>query len=209
MVDGPAVADIDPIPSALPFGISFRVEGSDTTRSEHPHQPTREMMHVRLRWIGVDASVGSTFDLLDAREPELACHEVVNDSEHLSQAVASTHDQIEATLREDREEACLQGEVCATEAATATCKRIAFHIAPWLALSSESKWAAFGEDTGGVSLVLRSVVSNRRVDFRISPDGLIISAVHIDENLEAKVVPLTLEDRRSLRESAAWVHRRP
>ena len=96
--------------------------------------------------------------------------------------------------------------MCASDLAVDRCKRIATHIQEWLAPSSGLKWAAFGEETGSVSLVLRSVVTDRRVDFRISPDGLKVSAICIDAELAATLVPIALDDRNALRERAAWVH---
>lgn len=209
MADGTAVADIKTISTGQRFGIDFRHVDSDTAQIEPLERSPEEEACVHPPGTYGDASVGSTLVLFDTKEPKPESWELVDVRYHLSQAAERLCDDIETTLREDREEGHLHGEVCATEAAVATCKRIACRIGPLAFLSLGLKWAAFGEDTGGVSLVLRSVATTRRVDFRISPDGLNISAVHIDENLEAKSVPLALDDRRSLRESAAWVHRQP
>ncbi len=160
---------------------------------------------VELRSAGGDASEGSTPDVLGTKKAPDPESEGVDVTEYLCRPVIRLLDEIEATLREDREEGVRHGEVCASEPALATCRRIAVKIAPWLAPSSGLKWAAFGEDTGGASLVLRSELTDRRVDFTISGDGLDILAVRIDENLTARSVPLAVDDRSSLRETAAWV----
>lgn len=117
-----------------------------------------------------------------------------------------TLDKIEDTLYQDRNEAILEGESGATEAAIATCRKLAGHILDFLTESAKAKWAAFGEDSGSVSLVLRSDVTGRRVDFRVSSEGQDITVISIDKDLNTSAVPLALGDRSKLRESAAWVH---
>lgn len=131
----------------------------------------------------------------------------VDYDDHFIKRVKSLLEDIRATLLEDREEGLLHDEFCADDAAILTCQRVACQIAQWLIDPSMStRWAAFGEDSGDVSLVLSSGATKRRLDFRISADGQDISAVFIDENLKARTSSLTLDDRRSLRETAAWVH---
>lgn len=206
MADGAAVADVV-TPSS--WGVKFSdlspaASGTDAIR---PMSGKAAPMLTRFIWD--DASEGTTLDVLQAKEPDPESFSAVDPCKLLCESAESICDEIEATLREDREEAVLHGEVCANDPAVATCQRIASHIASWLSLSSGLKWAAFGEDTGGVSLVLRSVITDRRVDFTISADGLRISAVRIDENLTARSVPLEVDDRSSLRENAAWVQSRP
>lgn len=200
MADGAITADLaSSPPTEIGWSVQLRDVGVDATSTIIP-------LDVPSRVIQCDASAEVTFELpwpmKEEREDE------ANIPVLLTQEVLDILDEIESTLLEDRKEGLLHGEVCASDPALATCRRLAVKIAPWLVRSSGRKWAAFGEDTGGVSLALRSVLTNRRVDYRISADGLDISAVYIDENLSAKSVPLDLDDRTSLRESAAWVHGR-
>ena len=90
---------------------------------------------------------------------------------------------IEASLREDREEALQRGEVVAGADATVACQEIARCIGKWL--KPPLQWVVFGEDGGGAVLVLRHFRLDRRVDFRITPDGRRIRTVAIDECLVA------------------------
>jgi len=201
MADGAVTADLaSSPPTEFGWSVQLRDAGVDATG-------TVVLLQVPRRVIQCDASAEVTFELPWAKKEER--EDEADIPWLLTQEVLHILDEIESTLLEDREEGLLHAEVCASEPALATCRRLAVKIAPWLARSSERKWAAFGEDTGGVSLVLRSVLTNRRVDYRISADGLHISAVHIDENLSAKSVPRMVDDRTGLRESAAWVHSRP
>ena len=97
-------------------------------------------------------------------------------------------DSIKNSLLEDREEALRHGEAGPTDAAIATCMGILERVSP-VDLASLT-WAAFGEDTGGVSLVARSLATNLRAEFCISPDGLNVSVVCIDEITTATSGPL-------------------
>lgn len=125
----------------------------------------------------------------------------------LPRRVEGILDEVEATLLEDREEGVLHGEMCAGDAAVATCKCIAIHVASWIILGSPNvRWAAFGEDGGGACFVLRSIASNRRVDFRISPDGKSITAIRVNEHLVTESLHLQRNNRRQFQEIAAWVH---
>ena len=201
MADAPVVMDAaNPLLPESGWGVKLRSVGGDATGTVGPHD-------VRGLSIQHDASAEGTLDELWPEKHQRS--HAADIPGLLTQEVLDILDAIESSLLEDRDEALLHGEVCASEPGIATCRRIAIKIAPWLAPSSGLKWAAFGEDTGGVSLVLRSVITDRRVDFTISADGLRISAVSIDENLTARSVPLGVDDRSSLRENAAWVHSRP
>ncbi len=210
MANGAATAPVDvgsPTPSG--WGVEFSVLPHATSGTEPAQRHSAEETYVLEYFTCGDASEGSTLDVLGTRkaaDPEFP--EVVDVTEHLCRPVVRLLDEIEDSLREDREEALLDGEAGASESAVVACRRITIQIADTLAVPpSGFKWAVFGEDEGGVSLVLWSSVTGRRVDFRISADGLRISAVYIDENLKAKSIDLALYDRSVVRESAAWVDR--
>lgn len=112
---------------------------------------------------------------------------------------------IEETLREDDEEAILHGDVCVNRAAIEKCKCLASLVAFRLTLFSELKWEAFGEGTGGVSFVIRSLITDRRVDFRISVDGRHVSVFSVDENAKVKSTPLLSDNCGHLYRSVDWV----
>ncbi len=118
-------------------------------------------------------------------------------------------DRIIANLKEDREEALSEGEAVATDAAENACVKVARTIAPCLApFVPGLKWAAFAGNSGVVSLVLQSFVSNRRLNYEFSPDGKKVSVVEINEHLGHELTNVGIEDAQFLRERAGWVVRR-
>ena len=127
----------------------------------------------------------------------------------LRERAQGTLDEIEDMLYQDRNEAILEGESGVTDAAITACQRLACHIVDSLADRAGFRWAAFGEDSGSASLVLRSDVSGRRVNFRISPEGEDITVISIDKELKTSTVHLVLDDRTKIRDCAVWVHRHP
>ena len=207
MGDGAAVADVDPTNLLKSmYTIVFGLKDSDAARIDAPPVLAGQEAQCGSQLDNDDVSVGSTFGLFAKADDEPEYADLGDVSEHLTRPAQDVLREIEVGLLEDREEALRYGDAFATESAVAGCKRVASQIVPWLvATPLGMKWAAFGEATGSVSLVLSSDVVDRRVDFRISPDGQHISAIRIDEHLRAKTVPLSLDDTTSLRENAAWV----
>jgi hypothetical protein len=67
------------------------------------------------------------------------------------------------------------------------------------------KAGAFVEDEGGISLVLQSLVTDRRLTYRISPQGDRVTVIQIDEGMEAKTTTVSSDDRAKTRELAKWV----
>ena len=204
MADGGAVAELQ-VPTGL--ALDFAPLGSDAAL-DVPWQSEGTVREPELR-ISDDASVGDfQFSWTKTPDPPADRFADVDANRLLSHMRLSLLDKIETSLLEDRKEGLLYGEVCASDASVDRCKRIATQIEKWLTPSFGLKWAAFGEETGGVSLVLQSLVTDRRVDFRISSDGMKVSAISIDADLAATSVPIAPEDRNALRERAAWVHTR-
>ncbi|MGB2987772.1 MAG: hypothetical protein WBE26_18040, partial [Phycisphaerae bacterium] len=207
-------------------GFEFQHPAPAASGTEPAQRQGGPEAHMPVHLAYDDASLGSTLDALGTGEDEQpVAHVVVYGSEDLSQpamgvldeidlpsvlgrAVHAFVDRIQRDLEQDADEAALDGEIPPTRAAVEKCIRLARSVAPVLVLVPGLRRAAFAEESGGVSLVLRSEITDRRVDFTISADGLHISAVYIDENLTAKSVPLAVDDRSSLRETAAWVYRR-
>ena len=153
-----------------------------------------------------DASVCTTSAPLRTNGDDADVFGNVDVDKYLSSSVERILDDIETTLNEDLVDAISHGEVGPREPAISACIMVALRIAPWLAPTPGIKWAAFGEDAGCVSLVLRSVDKERRVDFAISDDGKHVTAVCIDENLTTTSVSISPVDRERLRERAAWVN---
>lgn len=112
---------------------------------------------------------------------------------------------IQRNLQEDREDAGIDGEVAPTDAAVETCMKLTRCIAPRVILKPRLRWAAFTEETGGVSLVLQSLVTDRRLNYQISPDGTRISAIRIDEYMRSESFVVSVDDEEMLRERTAWV----
>ncbi len=109
---------------------------------------------------------------------------------------------VTAQLSEDQE---ADSDVVPTPAARHTCERIMSRLAPHVAWAPGLKVAAFTEDNGGVSVILQSLVTDRRVNLRISPDGTRMCAVLTDEHMETRVRQDCENEPQLPRELAAWV----
>ena len=133
-----------------------------------------------------------------------SCEDSILDEDHLVYQYRVLRE-IEACLLQDRKEALAEGETPVSDESIESCKRIARPIMSWVLANPGLNWAAFGEENGAASLVLRSECTGRRVDFRISPDGQRLSVIRIDENYIATSIPLLLNDRHRIQESVAWV----
>ena len=126
----------------------------------------------------------------------------------LTEGVSSFVDRISGDLAEDVEEAAENGEVVPTEAAQAMCLRVARLISGDIVLAPRLKYAAFSEESGGVSLVLQSLITDRRVNYRISPEGVTVSVIAVDECMATTTNELSSHDESDLRGKAKWVRSR-
>lgn len=117
-------------------------------------------------------------------------------------------EQIECKLTNDREECRQDNEIGPTSRAFQVCVRIAQRLAPHVALAPQLKFGAFTEDDGGVSLVLQSLITDRRLNCRIPPEGAPLTAIRIDEHMGAESLEFSLTDRNAPRELAEWVTKR-
>ena len=108
-------------------------------------------------------------------------------------------------LDEDRQEAALCGEICPSQMAIDACRHVARSIADNVALAVKLKRAASANDDGSVSLVLQSVATSRRVNYRIPLDGATVSVLRVDEHLQTSVIDMTPSDAEALQEMAEWV----
>ena len=112
---------------------------------------------------------------------------------------------IQEKLDQDRDEALEYGEEPPSQQSIKVCLQLSNLFAPHLAFLPGIKWGAFTEDSGGISLVLQSLVSDRRLNCRIAPDGVTISALKIDEHMIAKASEVLLDNKNTWRELTEWV----
>ncbi len=126
----------------------------------------------------------------------------------MSRASAELVERIEFKLKEDRAEAEISEDTAPSPGAVDVCLSLARRVAPHIALAPRLKWAAFTEDDGGISLVLQSLVTDRRLNCRIAPDGSIVSVIRIDESMQADSMRVLLTDANVPRELAGWVTKR-
>jgi hypothetical protein len=111
-------------------------------------------------------------------------------------------------LAVDPDEADDPERVAPTSSAVRTCLTFTERLAPHVALAPQLKVAAFVEDEGGISLVLQSLVTDRRLSYRIPPEGDRVTVIQIDERMDAKSTTVSLSDRAATRELAKWVRTR-
>lgn len=115
---------------------------------------------------------------------------------------------IQQDLDDAIQDAWETGEPAPSEAAYDTCLRLARRVAPLAAPAPRLKGVAFTEETGAVSLVLQSLVTDRRVDFRITVDGRVIDALRIDEDMRPESFTFSMDQSDLPRELARWVTNR-
>ncbi len=116
--------------------------------------------------------------------------------------------QVQEKLQQDVDDAQDEDDVAPDAQAVATCMRLARRLAPHVALAPRLEWGAFTEDNRGVSLVLQSLVTDRRINCRIQSGGSAISAVRVDEHMRVDTIPVLLSAPDVGRELAEWVTRR-
>jgi hypothetical protein len=112
---------------------------------------------------------------------------------------------IEQQLAADAEYAADSQSAVPTKAAKDICLTLAERLAPHVVLAPQLKAGAFVEDEGGISLVLQSLVTDRRVNYRIPRQGGSLTVIQIDERMVAKSTTVSLDDRSATREFAKWV----
>lgn len=115
---------------------------------------------------------------------------------------------IQIHLREDREDALESGDPSPGEAAIESCMQLVKLIAPVAAMNPAIRRAAFSEDDGSVSFVLQSLVTDRRVSYRIDANGRSVNILAIDEQMHPSSLVALLTDTDTLKEKAEWVAQR-
>lgn len=117
-------------------------------------------------------------------------------------------DRIRDHLDQDVEDAADAGERAPSKAVRETCLSLARYVARIAVLDPLLKAAAFSEDDGGIAFVLQSLVTDRRLDFRLHENGDQIKAIMIDENMKSTSVEFAPDDTDRARELTEWVTRR-
>jgi hypothetical protein len=120
-------------------------------------------------------------------------------------AEADFLERIQKHLQDDREDVVLEGGVVPSKVAIDKCLALARLVAPRIALAPRLKSAAFVEEAGTVSLVLQSLVTDRRLNYRVSTDGGQLSVTRIDEAMDLEELQVSIDDANTLRELAGWV----
>jgi len=174
------------------FRITSVGTAADTEEASGPRLPEGRLRHHQA---------GMTPKALDATHQS----QLLDFDKLVEQNTRELVERIELKLLEDREEADCSGDTAPTARAFHTCLSLAQRLAPHVALAPRLKSGAFTEDNGGVSLVLQSLVTDRRLNCRIAPDGVAVSAIRIDERMRASSAPVALNDPNVPKELAEWV----
>lgn len=135
----------------------------------------------------------------------LHSNEMVDFENLVDRRASQLVERIKQKLMEDSAHARGSEDVTPSETAIATCLALARRLAPHVALAPHLKSGAFTEDGGGISLVLQSLVTDRRLNCRVTADGSAVSAIRIDECMEAECHAISLDDPNAARELAEWV----
>lgn len=112
-------------------------------------------------------------------------------------------------LHEDIADARLSEGIQVDPAVITRCETLTREMTAHLALAKRLKVGTFLEDSGAVSLVVQSLITDRRVTCRIAPRGEAIRAIQIDEKMHARTGDVDLADENAARELAEWVITRP
>lgn len=114
-------------------------------------------------------------------------------------------DNIESNLLEDVRDSDLDKSDIPWQSAISACVDLSAKLSLFLAYHFEVKSAAFVDEGGGVSLVLQSIETKRRVNFLIEPDGLAANVCQLDEALAMTHSRVEFMDSQATRECAEWV----
>lgn len=113
---------------------------------------------------------------------------------------------IKQKLCEDREEAITLKENQPTYKAIKACLQVAKYVEPHvLKHLSTLKWGPFTLDTGGISLVLQSLSTDRRLSCDIPPSGNDLSVTGIDKHMVISGCNVFSNDKEGWAKLAKWV----
>lgn len=115
---------------------------------------------------------------------------------------------IEQNIADDFADIFREGGTVPTQPTIDACLAIASTLSGIVAMEPTLKYAAFVEESGGISLVLRSELAGRRANFRISPDGRQIAVVAVTSQGQASTNPVRIDDTETLRGWVEWLRKR-
>ena len=116
-------------------------------------------------------------------------------------------DTIRLNISEDSADLVREGGAAPTQATIDTCLAIASNLSTTVASKPSLKYAAFVEESGGISLVLRSGQAGRRANFRISPGGCQVAVVAVTSQGRASTNPARIDDTETLRGWIEWLEK--
>ena len=150
----------------------------------------------------VDAEGPALFDQVVAQPETVDAEGPVRFEYVIPRQARELTERIDAQLADDLESS---DDVIPSRWAFEACKRLIRRMAPHVALARRLKVAVFTEGNSGVSLVFHSLMTDRRLNLRIAPDGTSISTICTDERLDIEVREIREDDTDLLRELAQWV----
>jgi hypothetical protein len=112
---------------------------------------------------------------------------------------------VDQDIKDDCAEIISEGGTEPTRAAVDACRAVANTLSNSVASTPNLKHAAFVEEEGGISLVLQSNTTNRRVNFRVSPSGATLVVVTVDAIGRTASTPTRLDDSKALRGWVEWL----
>lgn len=115
---------------------------------------------------------------------------------------------IEQNIAEDFADVVREGGTVPTQRTIDACVSVASKLSGFVAMESTLKYAAFVEESGGISLVIQSEHPGRRVNFRVSPDGRQIAVVAVTSQGHASTNPVRIDDAETLRGWVEWLRKR-
>lgn len=117
-------------------------------------------------------------------------------------------DAIQQNIADDSAEIVREGGAVPMQATTDACLAIASTLSDIVASRPNLKYAAFVEEAGGISLVLRSEQAGKRTNFRVSPDGRQVSVVTVTSQGQTNTNPVSIDDTHKLQRWVEWLEKR-
>lgn len=111
-------------------------------------------------------------------------------------------------FEEDLAEVREHGELEPSPAAREIADRLMKCIVGEILFHPKIKCGVFIEDDGGIDLAVQSLATDRRFDFRISPEGDFSRSIQIDEHMKARSTEIQANDLTAVRELTRWILRR-
>jgi len=115
---------------------------------------------------------------------------------------------ITQNISDDQADVLGEGGNVASQPAVGACLAIASTLSDIVAMKPSLKYAAFVEESGGISLVIQSAHPGRRANFRVSPDGSQIAVVAVTSLGQASTNPVRIDDAETLRGWIEWLRKR-